>query len=87
MLKKYCDRLEFVFSTRLKEFDVFKIKKPSEDELSGIIEERSEVHKQRVEDRISCKIRNMYNIVIPSLTPLQCLHCYYPVCLTGWKNI
>ena len=87
LLKDYCDRLKFVFSTRLKEFDLFKIKKPSEDELSSIIEERSEVHKQRVEDRISCKIRNMYNIVILSFTPLQCLHYYYHVCLTGWKNI
>ena len=73
LLKRYFEGLTFVFSTWLNEFNLIKIKKPFEDELSDIIEGRSKSYKERIEERLSYKICNMYDIVsvgdIPSSKP------------------
>ena len=73
LLKRYFEGLTFVFSTWLNEFNLIKIKKPFEDELFDIIEGRSKSYKERIEERLSYKICNMYDIVsvgdIPSSKP------------------
>ena len=82
--------MKFVFSTGLNELDPIKFKKPSEDELSTIIDKTTEISNERVENWLSCNMCNMYDVSsisdIPRSTPFQYLHYYHHVCLTHCNN-
>ena len=45
-----------VFTTGLNELDFIKLKLPSKEELKGIVEGNLEMHNDRIEDILSCKM-------------------------------
>ena len=70
----------FVFSSKLNEFDLVKLKIPSESELSGIIAGNRTIYDEKTKKRLSFKICNEYDVPsfggIPSEKLFQCLHFF-----------
>ena len=52
----------FVFSTGLNELDIIKLKLPNEVQLKTIIEGKFKLYNDRIEDRLSCKVCNFYEL-------------------------
>ena len=80
----------FVFSSKLNEFDLVKLKIPSESELSGIIAGNRTIYDEKTKKRLSFKICNEYDVLlfggIPSAKPFQCLHYFHSQCVSNWKK-
>ena len=91
LLMKYFDEMTSkYFSAGLDELDPIKLNILSEAELNCIVEGNRKLYKDRIEDILSCRICNCYNVTdvgdILNSTPFQYLHYYYPVYLSEWKN-
>ena len=54
LLKKHFEGLKLIFPIGLNEFDLIKLKKPSEQDLNCINEGTSKLHKEIIEDRLFC---------------------------------
>ena len=82
--------MKYVFSAKLNELDLIKLKLTFEFERSGIITGNRIIHDERIKERLSCKICNEYDVpsfgCIPSANPFQCLHCFHPQCVSNWKK-
>ena len=78
------------FSTGLNELDLIKFKIPSEAELNDIVEGNRKLYKDRIEDRLYCRICNSSDVTnvegIPNSTSLLCLYYIHPLYVTEWKN-
>ena len=83
--------MKFIFSAKSNEFDLIKLKIPSESELNGIIAGSTTIYDERIKERLSCKICNEYDVPsfggIPSAKPIQCLHFFHPRCVINWKKL
>ena len=64
------------FSTGLNELDLIKLKLPSEAELKGITEGNQNLYNQIIEDKLSCKVCNFYDVPdaggVPNSRPFKC---------------
>ena len=76
-------------SAELNELDLIKLKLSSETELKGVTEGNKGLYSERIEDRLSCKVCNFYDVpdagdVLDS-RPFKCQHFFNPLCVTAWK--
>ena len=49
-----------VSTAELNELNLIKLKLPSKEELKGIVEGNTEIYNDRIEDRLSCKVCNLF---------------------------
>ena len=83
------ENIKNVFSAKLNELDLIKLKIPSESEMCGIIAGERAMYGERIKERLSCKICLEYDVPsfggFPSAKLFQCLHFFHPQCVTNWK--
>ena len=76
-----------VFTAGLNELDLIKLKLPSKEELKSIVEGNTEMYNDRIEDRLSCKVCNFFEIpddgYLPVSRPFKCTHFFHPKCVTA----
>ena len=78
-----------VFTTVLNELNLIKLELPSKEELKGIVEGNLEMHNDRIEDILSCKMCIFFETpddeCFPVSIPFKCTHFCHPKCVTAWK--
>ena len=81
--------MKCVFSAKLNEIDLIKLKIPSDSEICGIIVGDRTMYDEIIKERLSCKICLKYEVPslggLSSSKPFQCLHYFHPQCVTNWK--
>ena len=78
-----------VFQAALNELDLIKFKIPFKEELNGIFEGNMDMYRNRIDERLSCKVCNFYispdDQNLPISRPFKCTHFFHPRCVTAWK--
>ena len=78
-----------VSTAGLNELDLIKLKLPTKEELKGIVEGNSKIYKDRMEDRVPCKVCMFYESPDDGdflvSRPFKCTHFFHPKCITAWK--
>ena len=84
------ENTKFIFTAKVNELDLIKLKIPSNAELSGIFQGDRTMYDERIKDRLSCKICLKYDVPLlgglPLSKPFQCLHYFHSQCITNWKE-
>ena len=61
-LKLEFENMKYVFSAKLNEIDLIKLKLPSESEMCGIIAGERSMYGERIQENFSCKICLEYDV-------------------------
>ena len=86
------NEIKVVYNWKFQDYELGKILKPSDEELSEVIKGNNDNNNYHVEAILSCNICHTYkhlddlNGYIPKWRPFKCYHYYNGDCLEQWEE-